>query len=53
MYIRSFYRGKSTQKLRLLLSVPIFLKKLPKVKNHPIGYNSPNLVTLMARDNVA
>jgi hypothetical protein len=24
----------------------IFIKKLPKINNHPMGENSPNLVTL-------
>jgi hypothetical protein len=33
------------KKLGLLLK---FSKKLPKVKNHPTGEKSPNLVTLVA-----
>jgi hypothetical protein len=28
--------------------IKVIFKKLPKVKNHPIGKNSPNLVTLVS-----
>jgi hypothetical protein len=34
---------KVAQKVGVLLK---FSKRLPKVNNHPIGENSPNLVTL-------
>jgi hypothetical protein len=27
----------------------MYIKKLPKASNHPLGENSPNLVTLLAR----
>jgi hypothetical protein len=37
------YCGKSSQKIR---ATSILFKKLPKVNNHPIGENWPNLVTL-------
>jgi hypothetical protein len=43
--IQNLYRGESiAPKLGLL-----FLKKLHKIKNHPIGKNYPNLVTLVER----
>jgi hypothetical protein len=40
----NFYHGKSSLKLR---AISVIFKKLPKVNNHPMGENSPNLVTLL------
>jgi hypothetical protein len=31
----------------------VFKKNLPKVNNHPMGENSPNLVTLVPNDSIA
>jgi hypothetical protein len=41
--VRNFYREKRSPKIR---ATSVIIKKLPKVNNHPIGENSPNLVTL-------
>jgi hypothetical protein len=35
--------GKKKPKL---LATSVIIEKLPKVNNHPLGENSPNLVTL-------
>jgi hypothetical protein len=42
-YLKTFTVEKVEQKFRLLL----YVQKMPKVKNHPKGENSPNLVTLL------
>jgi hypothetical protein len=46
--LHNFYGGKKklTKFVYILLSTYFCNKKLPKVNNHPIGENSPNLVTL-------
>jgi hypothetical protein len=41
--ILNFYRGKKKPNT---WAISVIFKKVPKVNNHPIGKNSPNLVTL-------
>jgi hypothetical protein len=43
--MRHFYRGKSSS---IIWAISVIFTKLPKVKNDPMGENSPNLVTLIA-----
>jgi hypothetical protein len=42
--IDKFYRGKSSP---VICASSLIFTKLPKVNSHPIGKNSPNLVTLI------
>jgi hypothetical protein len=34
----------------IIWAISVISKKLPEVSNHPMGENSPNLVTLLEKD---
>jgi hypothetical protein len=42
--MHTFYRGKSSH---IICAISVIFTKIPEVMSHPMGENSPNLVTLV------